>query len=342
MEIIRETIAEKPYTSKPFREYFGEDWCVLDIETTGLSPKYSKVILAGLAFPDGESIRAVQLFAHSRGEEEALLLKLNELLNRNRTIVTYNGASFDLPYLEYRCRACRIEPSWLPSRGLDLYRVCRYHSPLPGILPSLRQKSVEAYLGLAEERSDEISGAESVALYEEYEAFANPEERERILLHNRDDVVQLSRLLRILDKLDLHRIVYYEALAAYRGTDRSAPLVVRKIVPGRTELAVSGDAPRDAAPYYGFRSGYTFSLDRGKWKLSVPGETIGGSFVADLAEIFGADPDGDGTAETPEDALPETLRTSPQREGNYLILTAPGEVHFREMNALIRAILARN
>ena len=333
MEIIRETIEEKPYGSKAFDAYFGRDWAVVDIETTGLSPRTSKVILVGLAFPEGDSIRAVQLFAHSRGEEEELLLKLNELLSQNLTIVTYNGASFDLPYLEYRYKAHRIRPTWLPAPGLDLYRAVRYHSQLREFLPNLKQKSVEAYLGLADERTDEISGAESVVLYEEYETFSNPEDRERILLHNRDDIVQLSRLMRILDKLDLHRIVYYEALSAKRKG--GSTLIVRSVIPGRTSLTVSGDTDPETPDYYGFAAGYTANVRGGKWSLTIPGETLEGCFVVNLAELFADE-------ETGEIAdYPEAVAESPYREGDWLILTTKTDVHYREANALIRAILAR-
>ncbi len=336
MEIIRETIAEKPYMSKVFEEYFGRGWVVLDIETTGLSPRASKVVLVGLAFPEGDEIRAVQLFAHSRGEEEELLLALNELLDGKRTVVTYNGASFDLPYLEYRYKAHRIEPSWLPSPGLDLYRAARYHSPLKDVLPSLRQKSVEAYLGLAEERTDEISGAESVVLYEEYETFANPEDRARILLHNRDDIVQLTRVMRLLDRLDLHRIAYYEALSAVRPNGEV--LVVKKITPGRNDLAVSGVRMAGGKDYYGFETACSVTIRQEKWTLSIYGETIEGCFVVNLADLFGRD---DVTAAETGRPVPSVLLDSPQREGDYLILTTPGTVHFREANALIRALLSR-
>ncbi len=333
MEIIRETIEEKPYASKAFDAYFGREWAVLDIETTGLSPRASKVILIGLAFPDGDRIRAVQLFAHSRGEEEEILLKLNDLLSSNLTIVTYNGASFDLPYLEYRYKAHRITPTWLPAPGLDLYRAVRYHSPLRDVLPNLKQKSVEAYLGLADERTDEISGAESVALYEEYETFSNPEDRGRILLHNRDDIVQLSRLLRVLDRLDLHRIVFYEALAAPRKG--GSPLIVRSVTPGRTSFTVSGVTDPGTPDYYGFAAGYNANIRGGKWTLSIPGETLEGCFVVNLAEIFADEETGEVAA------YPAALADSPFREGDWLILTTKTEVRCREANALIRAILGR-
>lgn len=329
MELIQETIYEAPYRTRAFDEYFGKNWCVLDIETTGLSPKTSKVILIGLVFPQEDSLRAVQLFAHSRQEEEEILLKLNDLLRNDLTIVTYNGASFDLPYLEYRYRQNRIEPSWMPCAGLDMYRVARYHSPLKQILPNLRQKSVEVYMDLSDDRADEIDGAESVRLYEEYETFSNPEDRERILLHNRDDIVQLSRLLKLLDKLDLHRIVYYEALSAER--ESGEVLVVKKITPMAKELNVEGIRRADSPDYYGFASGYTANLHGGKFKLTFPGETLEGHFVVSLADIF----------EDEWDDVPRTLLASPFREGDYLILASPGEVHCREVNELIRTVLGR-
>ena len=50
-------------------------------------------------------------------------------------------------------------------------------------------------MGLWQSRDDEISGAESVELYNTYEKIQDPALGEKILLHNSDDILQLSRLL---------------------------------------------------------------------------------------------------------------------------------------------------
>lgn len=57
-------------------------------------------------------------------------------------------------------------------------------------------------MGLWQSRDDEISGAESVELYNVYEKNHDPALGEKILLHNSDDILQLSRLLPVIGKSD--------------------------------------------------------------------------------------------------------------------------------------------
>lgn len=73
---------------------------------------------------------------------------------------------------------CRLSPnahsgSNLAERrprpyNLDLYLCLNGHSEIRNLLPSLKQKSVEAYMGLAPGRGDEIDGKESIALYRRF------------------------------------------------------------------------------------------------------------------------------------------------------------------------------
>jgi uncharacterized protein YprB with RNaseH-like and TPR domain len=79
----------------------GEQWrtyadfrhraAFLDIETTGLSPMHSYVTMVGILDSDGYK-------SYVRDEN---LEDLREALERYTLIVTFNGASFDLPFLEY-------------------------------------------------------------------------------------------------------------------------------------------------------------------------------------------------------------------------------------------------
>ena len=63
----------------------------LDIETTGLSPQHSVLTLVGIL--DGEGYHSFV-----RGDN---LDDLRERLERYDLVVTYNGAGFDLPYVEH-------------------------------------------------------------------------------------------------------------------------------------------------------------------------------------------------------------------------------------------------
>ena len=70
---------------------FRRNAAFLDIETTGLSPEYSIITLVGILDRDG-----YRAFVHDRN-----LSDLREAVERYDMIVTFNGASFDLPFIEY-------------------------------------------------------------------------------------------------------------------------------------------------------------------------------------------------------------------------------------------------
>ena len=70
---------------------FRDRAAFLDIETTGLSPVNSYVTMVGVLDSDG-----YQSYVRDENLEE-----LREALERYTLIVTFNGASFDLPFLEY-------------------------------------------------------------------------------------------------------------------------------------------------------------------------------------------------------------------------------------------------
>ena len=140
----------------------------------------------------------------------------------------YSGASAALPY------------------NLDLYLVLNGHSPIKRFVPNLKQKTVENYMGLWQSRDDEISGAESVELYNVYEKNHDPALGEKILLHNSDDILQLSRLLPVIGKSDFHK-----AMAALGFP--AGPLTVRKISIGKDRLTISGQQRTCRLDYMGFQ-----------------------------------------------------------------------------------------
>ena len=73
MRIIQEKIDGSLFHSRILQEYFDKkDIVVADIETTGLSPRNSQVVLGGLLIQDGEDRQAVQFFADRPEDEEEL------------------------------------------------------------------------------------------------------------------------------------------------------------------------------------------------------------------------------------------------------------------------------
>lgn len=206
LENTRKYSAKK---SESFSRYFGKlSAAFFDIETTGLSPERCRVILAGFAVPEDDLIHTYQFLAEDPSEEPLVLRRTLDFMRELDMVVTYNGKSFDIPFIEKRCSKNRIHRDTILPYNLDIYQVLRHFSPLYGFLPNLKQKTVENFLGLWSSRLDEISGSESAELYYHFASTGDEKIRDVILLHNSDDVEQLAKLTLILERCDLPGYLY--------------------------------------------------------------------------------------------------------------------------------------
>ena len=214
MHYKKELLVWDDYSFGPYDTYFENcKICVLDIETTGLSPDRSHFVIGGLlSFQnDGTSIFSQYFVEDLLEEREVLRVYLDEVCKHD-VIVTFNGRNFDVPFLLGRAKQLGFREPNLPH-NLDVYLVLNKYSSLRKLLPNLKQKTVENYMGLWTERTDTISGAESASLYIEYllmrENLEDTDElRDILLLHNQDDVLQLGKLLPVFEKTDFHKAMY--------------------------------------------------------------------------------------------------------------------------------------
>jgi hypothetical protein len=85
-----------------------EDLLFVDIETTGLSSSVPLFLVGALRL-DGEP-RLDLFLARDLPEERALLAAFARLAE-GKTLITFNGKSFDWPYIEGRSRAHRLTPA---------------------------------------------------------------------------------------------------------------------------------------------------------------------------------------------------------------------------------------
>ena len=293
-----------------------------DIETTGLSPDRCRLILAGLAYYEGDNLIAKQIFADDPSEEpEVITAVLNELKDFDM-IVTYNGKRFDIPFLIKRAQKNRIHLNEALPYNLDLYPAVRSFSPLRAMLPDLKQKTVERFTGLAQTRTDEISGADSVKLYYHYTGTKDNKIRDVILLHNRDDVTQLSKLLKVLDKCDLNRYIYANGIPAGR-------LIIDRIAAGRQYLEITGtqrNSPADFLSYDDFCSGCKvwFRSKDASFNIKVP--VIENSLLK-LIDLRNMNIDC------------SDLLVYPNVEEDYLIVSVGENINYREVNIFSRMVV---
>jgi len=153
--------------------HFREKTAYVDIETTGLSPQNDRITMIGI-YNGKETktyIRGIDL-------EEAPFE-----LGKYQQIITFNGARFDLPFIEHEF------PGTFNHIHIDLLY------PLKKIGYSGGLKRIESMLGMR--RSDEttgISGLDAVRLWNRYER-GNSEALEILIKYNTEDVVNLEKII---------------------------------------------------------------------------------------------------------------------------------------------------
>lgn len=169
-----------------------------DIETTGLSPKSAYIYMIGLAYLDNTNLKIMQLLCENASDEEIVLKEFKLLLDKYNTVITYNGNSFDISFIEKRANKFNIEVSF--KERIDLYRdIVKFKNIF--MLSDYKQKTVEGFFDIC--RDDKMSGKELIKLYLLYEKSPSQELEELLLLHNYDDVCNLTKLICIKDYINI-------------------------------------------------------------------------------------------------------------------------------------------
>jgi hypothetical protein len=163
-------------TREHWRAYpeFGHRIAYLDIETTGLEG-YDQVTIVGVY--DGSDVRI-----YTKGED---LQEFADDIGQYSLLVTFHGSCFDLPFLRRRFPHLRLD-----QLHVDLCPALRRLGYKGGL------KSIERQLGI--ERSPEtqgLDGWDAVRLWREWEQ-GSEESLELLKAYNREDIVNLERLMR--------------------------------------------------------------------------------------------------------------------------------------------------
>ncbi len=151
---------------------------IFDIETTGLSHKYSKVVMISYIYPEDGVTILEQDYIESLNSEKNILYRFIEIVQKFNFAVHYNGYSFVIPFLNKRLEMNKINFQYNKKISIDLYRNLK----LSGTL-----KKNEFDTGFT--REDSISGAEFVELYKKFLNNKSQKIMDKLLLHNRDDVI---------------------------------------------------------------------------------------------------------------------------------------------------------
>lgn len=152
---------------------FEEKTAFVDIETTGLSSQSDSITIIGI-YNGKETKTYIQgINLHEATEE----------LAKYKQLVTFNGARFDLPFIEHEF------PGFFNHLHIDLMY------PLKNIGYSGGLKKIECSLGIRRsEETEGISGFEAVRLWNKYKK-GDDEALEVLIKYNKEDVVNLKTII---------------------------------------------------------------------------------------------------------------------------------------------------
>lgn len=170
-------------------EVLPEEMLFFDLETTSLSiASGSLPFLIGLAFFDGDSFVTEQIFLENPSHEKAALNYMLDYFNRSKCVVTFNGASFDVPLIKNRYMINRVYgfPVKIPVYDLILpaRRIFR------NIYESLSLQSLEKNL-LGFERVGDIPGFLIPDVYFSFQRSGIPKDIAGVIEHNRLDLISM-------------------------------------------------------------------------------------------------------------------------------------------------------
>jgi hypothetical protein len=166
-----------------------EELLFLDLETTGLGS--TPLFLIGTMFWDGSDLVARQYFARDYSEEPAVLALFLDLAAGRRLLVSFNGKTFDLPYVRMRAAANGI-PCQLDLAHLDLLHAAR--RLWRARVPDCRLQTLER-LVCGRMRHGDIPGHLIPDAYHAYVASANAVRMVDVVEHNFLDLLTLADLM---------------------------------------------------------------------------------------------------------------------------------------------------
>lgn len=244
METITNIIEHTLNMEKYFK---NQKVCFMDIETTGLNRNNSAIYLIGLLYFNESTENWVlnQYFANNINKELDVLNKFIQDLSIFDKIITFNGDSFDIPFIEHRLRKYDVDYVFDKGKSFDIYQIIRKNR-LYLNLPNLKLKTIEQSLGFI--REDKYTGGDCIKFYYDYIKSKNLLLKEDILRHNYDDLVHMLDIIVILDILDEKKSIYINSI------DKSTKLVIESIEKCGDILNISGildNELKNNIKYYG-------------------------------------------------------------------------------------------
>lgn len=213
-----------------------EEIVFFDIETTGFSADSSYLYLIGCMYNTNDSWYLTQWLAEDIDDEKELIESFTKTITNMKKIIHFNGTTFDIPYLNRKCKALGLINPFLGKKSYDIYKELY---PIKKLLPipNFKLKTIESFVGY--NREDTYSGGDLIQVYSSFigklqyeklralnaslhnnsdneglntshETNSPAKELERILLlHNEEDIKSLIPISSLLYIKDLFTTAYH-------------------------------------------------------------------------------------------------------------------------------------
>ncbi len=163
-----------------------------DLETCGLSN--APVFLAGILEYSGGAWRMRQYLAEDLDEEAALLEAVRAEFERASAVVSYNGRTFDLPFLRLRAAFHLME---LPEDLLHVDLLPLARRKYRRRLPDCKLQTLETWL-LRRRRAGDVPGPLIGRTYYRFAESSDPALIVPVLAHNAWDLLALAQYIELL------------------------------------------------------------------------------------------------------------------------------------------------
>ena len=167
----------------------------VDLETTGLAGGAGTyAFLVGCGWFEDCIFRVQQFFMSGYAAERVLLETLADVAASAGVVVSYNGKSFDLPLIETRFLFNRMATPFAGIPHLDMLHPARrlWRAGEPEGAPSSCRLSVLEQTVCGHSREGDVPGFEIPSRYFHYVRTGDPRPLERVLEHNRLDLLSLA------------------------------------------------------------------------------------------------------------------------------------------------------
>ena len=164
------------------------DFLIFDIETMGLFGR--PIILIGCAKPQGETVVVHQYLVRDLSDESTALAEFCAHVTKRTALISYNGKSFDLPYIQER----------LGYYGQKIVPECTHFDMLHFARREWRDSFQDCRLTTLERelfgyiRTDDVPSALVPEFYDMYLKTGNIGPLVPIIRHNRQDVITLAKI----------------------------------------------------------------------------------------------------------------------------------------------------